>query len=51
MFDDNINKSKLDKALEISCCKDFLVKKNIELDYLIEDYGKNFPVEKNKKFN
>ncbi len=42
MFDDNINKSKLDKALEISCCKDFLVKKNIELDYLIEDYGKNF---------
>ncbi len=42
MFDDNINKSKLDKAIEISCCKDFLAKKNIELDYLIEDYGKNF---------
>lgn len=42
MFDREVDEEKLEKVIDISCCKEFLIKKNIDLDYLIEDFGKNF---------
>ena len=48
MFDNNVNEKKLKIALECSCCDDFLTRKNIDQNYYIEDFGKNFSGEKQR---
>ena len=42
MFEKNVDENKLKTALEVSCCNEFLKKKNIDQNFLISDYGKNF---------
>ena len=42
MFDQEVDEIKLNKAIELSCCNEFLEKREIKVDYSIEESGDNF---------